>query len=221
MSKPTLLERITGAFRQDATSAEIDSTFTALIERETEIRARLREISEVWSNSSLSNSAEQQVDLTAEVQLLQAELAQVLGRATALLTAKDKAREREAPAIAAAMLKGLEAKVTTAEKARLAWETASTDLKVTMGSLGEARELAKAGGHETKKCSEDVFNRVAAVLRWIPEGADNSNHIHRAQITRLSKQRSVHLDEAAEASFSNAWKSAGLTNARLHGVWSE
>jgi len=202
----TLHERINALFDNDTSSAEISSTFDQMGKREVEIHARLAQISSDWAGGQLHNTPEQQTQIKTEAETLNVELQQLADRATPLLDLKDKALRREAPGMAANLLKELPAKLQKAEAIKAQWLAARTDLNEHFGALGHQRDLAKAGQRQTKSITEDLLSRIVSLMDWLPENVNASDIAHRSAITRLAAMRSMHLDETFEVAQDHAWR---------------
>lgn len=217
----SLTERITRALGDTATAIEIEATYSELNTRENEIRARITQIEAEWPGGQVSNTPEQQRAITLEHESLLAELRQLSAQLEMLLESKAQAERRESPALAASLLKSLPAKLQKAEALKAEWLAARGDLTEHAGLLAHHRMQARPAS--TKKLDEATFERLCAVLEWLPPGEtlSPSNLPHRAIMTRLANQRGVHLDESGDVAMARAWRSAGVVSATLFGIYPE
>jgi hypothetical protein len=218
MSTKTLSERIDAALKGKSDSREIADVIAACNDREQAIYARWAEIDEAKKTADIDTMAR----LNAEAETLRYEHTELNRQWGKLPALHEAAQQREAPALASALLKSFPAALEKAEQAKAAWLAARAELNQHLGDIAQQRGLSREAKFKTKAIDEAQFNRVVAVLDWLEQSPDFSTSETKNRLSRVATQRSMHLDEDPMVAYQKVYRHSGFPPAPAIGLtWAE
>lgn len=182
--------------QREPSRAELQAALDALGKREGEARARRNELADNRRELVRLGTAEELIAADRESSGLDIELDQIANQVTHLVREIDRAEGREAVEHTASLLRELPGLAKRAEEARKTWEAAREALATAVTDLERQREAAKREGYSPQRVPPKLFERLGAVLDWLPRQEDrNAGIFAENKPARLWRHKAQLLDE--------------------------